>query len=312
MQFICLILLVLVELAAGQSDLEALLELKKGILKDPSGKVLVSWDSKSLYSDGCPRSWCGISCSEGNVTSITLNGMGLVGTFSFPAISGLKMLRNLSIPNNQFSGSVNQEIGLITTLEHLDLSGNLFNGTMPSELSDLKSLVHLNLSVNYMEGTIPSGFTNLEQLTFLDLHSNGFSGEVMDLLAQLGSVEHVDVSSNSFSGSLDLALGSTNFISSIQFINVSCNNLGGELFAHDGMPYFDNLEVFDAANNQFVGNVPSFNFVVSLRVLRLGTNQLSGAIPEALLLENSMILTELDLSHNLLEGMSILKFSSTF
>ncbi|CDP19131.1 unnamed protein product [Coffea canephora] len=302
MQFICLILLVLVEFAAGQSDLEALLELKKGILKDPSGKVLVSWDSKSLSSDGCPKNWYGISCSEGNVTSITLNGMGLVGTFGFPAISGLKMLRNLSIPNNQFSGSVNQEIGLITTLEYLDLSGNLFNGTMPSELTDLKSLVHLNLSVNYMEGTIPSGFTYLEQLKFLDLHSNGFSGEVMDLLAQLGSVEHVDVSSNSFSGSLDLALGSTYFISSIQHINVSCNNLGGELFAHDGMPYFDNLEVFDAANNHFVGNVPSFNFVVSLRVLRLGTNQLSGALPEALLLENSMVLTELDLSHNLLEG----------
>ncbi|KAL3518759.1 hypothetical protein ACH5RR_021348 [Cinchona calisaya] len=302
MQFFCLVLLVVVELAVGQSDLKALLELKMGIERDPSGKVLVSWDSKSLASDGCPQNWYGIGCSEGHVTSIILSDMGLVGIFSFPAISGLKMLRNLSIPNNQFSGSITEELGLISTLEYLDLSGNLFNGTMPSELTNLRSLVFLNLSLNYMEGTIPSGFTNLEQLKYLDLHSNGFSGEVMDLLAQFGSVEHVDVSSNSFSGSLDLSLGSTDFVSSIRYINISYNSLAGELFAHDGMPFFDNLEVFDATNNRFVGNVPSFNFVVSLRVLKLGSNQLSGALPEALLLESSMVLSELDLSLNLLQG----------
>ena len=78
------------------------------------------------------------------------------------------------------------------------------------------------------------------------------------------------------------------------------------------MPYFDYAGVCVAANNHFVSSVPSFNFVVSLRVHKIGTNQVSGALPEALLLENSMVLTELDLSHNLLEGMSILKFSYTF
>lgn len=302
MQLLCLVLLVFIEMVVGQSDLEALLELKKGIEIDPSGKVLVSWNSKSLASDGCPKNWYGVSCNEGHVTSITLNDMGLVGIFSFPAISGLKYLKNLSIPNNQLSGSITEDIGLISTLEYLDLSGNLFNETMPSQLTNLKSLVFLNLSVNYMEGTIPPGFSSLEQLKYLDLHSNGFSGEVMDLLAQLGSVNHVDVSRNNFSGSLDLGLGTADFISSIQYLNISYNNLGGELFAHDGMPYFDNLEVFDATSNHFVGNVPSFNFDVSLRVLRLGSNQLSGALPEALLLDSSMVLSELDLSLNLLEG----------
>uniref|UniRef100_A0A5B7C3N7 Protein kinase domain-containing protein n=1 Tax=Davidia involucrata TaxID=16924 RepID=A0A5B7C3N7_DAVIN len=302
MQSICLIILLLVELAIGTLDSDALLELKKGIQKDPFGKVLGSWDSKSLASDGCPQNWYGISCSDGCVTSITLNDMGLVGNFDFSAIARLKMLRNLSVANNQLLGTITKEVGSIESLESFDLSCNKFHGSIPSQLTNLKKLVLLNLSSNNFEGTIPSGFGNLEQLTYLDLRSNAFSGDVMRLLSQLGSVVHVDLSSNQFSGSLDLGLGNSSFVATIQYLNISHNTLAGELFPNDGMPYFDSLDVFDASYNQFVGNVPSFNFIVSLSILRLGSNQLNGSLPEALLQDSSMILSELDLSFNQLEG----------
>lgn len=302
MQLLYLVILLLLKSVAGGSNLDALLELKKGIKTDPSGKVLASWDFKSIASDGCPQDWYGISCSAGYVTAIALDDMGLVGDFNYLAISGLKMLRNLSIPNNSFSGSISRELGSIRTLERLDLSRNSFNGTMPSELTNLKSLVYVNLSLNNMGGLIPSGFESLAQLKYLDLHSNSFSGDVMLLLAQLGGVLYIDLSCNRFSGSLDLGLGSTDLVSSIRYLNVSHNDLVGQLFAHDGMPYFDNLEVFDATNNHFVGTIPPFNFVVSLQILRLGNNQLTGAIPEGLLLESSMVLSDLDLSHNQLKG----------
>ncbi|KAF5951264.1 hypothetical protein HYC85_009208 [Camellia sinensis] len=302
MQIICLMILLLLELAKGDSDVDVLLELKKGIQKDPSGKVFVSWNSSSLASDGCPQNWYGISCSEGSVTSITLNDLGLVGEFDFPAIAGLKMLQNLSVSNNQLTGSITEQVGSIGTLEVLDVSRNLFNGSLPSKLTNLTNLVLLNLSSNSFEDTVPSSFGNLEQLMYLDLQSNGFTGDVMDLLSQLGSVVYVDLSSNRFNGSLDLGLGNLSFVSAIQHLNISHNSLAGELFSHDGMPYFDSLEVFDASNNQFVGNVPSFNFMVSLQILRLGSNHLSGSLPEALLQESSMVLSELDLSLNQLEG----------
>ncbi|KAK4407527.1 putative inactive receptor kinase [Sesamum angolense] len=186
MQSICFVLLLLlVELAVGESDIDALLELKMGIQTDTSGKVLATWDSNSLASDGCPR-----------------------------------------------------------------------------------------------------------------------TGDVMGLLAQLGDMTYVDLSCNSFSGSLDLGIGNPDFISSVQYLNISNNNLTGQLFPHDGIPYFDNLEVFDASDNHFVGNVPSFSFVVSLRVIKLRNNQLSGSLPQGLLQESSMILSELDLSHNQLEELN--------
>ncbi|KAJ8552071.1 hypothetical protein K7X08_028514 [Anisodus acutangulus] len=303
MQFsICLVLLFLVELVKGTLDLDALLDLKKGILKDPSGKVLSSWDSKSLGPNGCPENWYGIGCSDGRVTSIELNDVGLSGALDFVAISGLKMLKNLSVGNNQLSGKITEEVGLIMSLEYLDLSKNMFSGSITSKLTKLKNLVSLNLSLNSLDGSVPAGFTSLEKLKYLDLHSNAFSSDIMLLLDSLGDVEYVDLSSNKFVGSLDLQVGNSSFVSSIQYLNISHNNLAGELFPHDGMPYFDSLEVFDASDNQLTGAIPSFNFVVSLRILRLRKNQLSGSLPEALLEGSSMILSELDLSQNQLAG----------
>lgn len=309
MQTICLILLLLVVVALGQSDFESLLELKKGIEKDPSGKVFDSWDSKSLASDGCPQNWFGVVCINGHVASITLNDVGLIGNFSFPVLAGLKMLRNLSISNNQLTGTISN-VGSIESLEILDLSCNLFHGFVPSSMSKLKNLVLVNLSSNNFEGILPSGFGNLEGMEYLDLRDNSFSGDVMNLLSQLGSLVHVDLSSNQFSGSLDLGIGNSSFISSIKYLNISHNSLIGQLFAHDGMPYFDSLEIFDASNNQITGVIPPFMFVVSLRILRLGNNQLSGSLPDSLLLDSSMVLTELDLSLNQLEGILIISTHS--
>ncbi|XP_054820109.1 probable inactive receptor kinase At5g10020 [Prosopis cineraria] len=300
MQAICLILFLHGVIVLGNLDIDALLELKKSIKNDPSGLVN-SWDSRSLASDGCPQNWYGISCAEGNVISISLDNAGLVGEFNFLAINGLKMLRNLSVSNNQFTGSI-LHFGPMESLEFLDLSVNKFHGMAPSDLLELRNLVYLNLSTNQFDGTVPIGFDKLKRLKYLDMCSNNFSGDVMHIFSHMGAVVHVDLSSNRFSGSLDLGLGNSSFLSSIQYLNVSHNSLTGDLFAHDGMPYLDSLEIFDASNNQLVGNIPSFTFVVSLRILRLGCNQLSGSLPEGLLKESSMMLSELDLSQNKLEG----------
>ncbi|XP_065869072.1 LRR receptor-like serine/threonine-protein kinase GHR1 [Euphorbia lathyris] len=299
MQTRCLMLLLILVLSAfGDSDFEALLELKKGLEKSP---FLSSWNSKFLASNGCPENWYGVVCIDGNVVSIALNNVGLVGNFTFPILTGLKKLQNISISNNKLMGTIS-DIGSIESLENLDLSCNLFSGFLPSAIVSLNSLVVLNLSSNNFQGMVPSGFGNLEKLKYLDLGTNSFSEDIMSLLSQLGSVVHVDLSSNQFTGSLDLGLGNANFVSSIRYLNVSRNSLAGQLFAHDGMPFFDSLEVFDASNNMLTGVIPPFQFVVSLQIIKLGNNRFSGSLPEALLQDNSMVLSELDLSLNQLEG----------
>ncbi|XP_068661682.1 probable inactive receptor kinase At5g10020 [Aristolochia californica] len=302
MQLLYLLFMLWVELALSKSDSEALLDFKEGIQIDPSGHVMSSWAGNSLESGQCPVSWYGIGCSKGHVVSITLDYLGLKGSVDFSALTDLKALRNLSISNNNLMGILPAELGSVDSLEFLDLSGNSFHGLIPVDLVNLENLVYMNLSSNKLSGPMPSTFGNLLQLKYFDLHSNDLSGNVGSILNQFPSVVYLDLSSNGLSGSLNLSFNKSTFVRSLLYLNVSHNDLVGELFGADAMPLFDSLEVFDASYNQLVGQIPPFNFVVSLRILRLGNNQFSGSLPEAFLHESSLMLTELDVSCNQLQG----------
>ncbi|XP_078160428.1 leucine-rich repeat protein kinase family protein [Carex rostrata] len=279
MQLIALIFFIWVRLVASNTDLNALLEFKQELGKDPSDQILSSWNpSKPLDSSNCPTNWHGVQCSAGRVISLYLDGIGLIGNVSLTPLSKIAMLQNLSLSNNHLSSLI------------------------PTELTKLTNLVYLNLSLNNFTGAFPSGLQNLHKLQYLDLHGNILSGKLDDIFAQLHSPTYIDLSNNHFSGSLKPISDSSTIVNSVVHLNVSFNLLSGAIFGEEPVPLFDALEVFDASFNQFSGNVPSFNFIMPLKILRLRCNQLNGAIPEALFRETSLVLTELDLSCNQLKG----------
>jgi Leucine rich repeat/Leucine rich repeat N-terminal domain len=278
-RLIALILLIWVQLVASNTDLDALLEFKKEFGKDPSGQIFSTWNpSNPPDSSNCPTNWQGVQCNAGRVISLYLDGIGLTGNISLSPLSKISTLQNLSLSNNHLTGLV------------------------PSEITNLTNLVYLNLSLNNFTGDFPSGLQNLRKLQYLDLHNNFISGKVDDIFAQLHSPTYIDLSNNLFSGSLKPISDSSAIINSVVHLNVSYNQLSGAIFGEEPVPLFDALEVFDASFNQFTGNVPSFNFIVSLKILRLRYNQFNGSIPEALFKETSLVLTELDLSCNQLKG----------
>lgn len=263
----------------SNTDLDALLEFKKEFGKDPSGQILSSWNpSNPPDSSNCPTNWYGIQCSTGRVISLYLDGIGLTGNVSLSPLLKISALQNLSLSNNRLSGLI------------------------PTEITKLTNLVYLNLSVNNFTGDFPTGLQNLHKLQYLDLHENSISGKLDDVFSQLHSPIYIDLSNNLFSGSLKPITDISMIVNSIVHLNVSYNQLSGAIFGEEPVPLFDALEVFDASFNQFSGNVPSFNFIVSLKILRLRCNQLNGSIPEALFKETSLVLTELDLSCNQLKG----------
>ncbi|XP_072976226.1 probable inactive receptor kinase At5g10020 [Typha angustifolia] len=303
MQFVFLLFVIWVGVIRANSDLDALLEFRKGIEEDPSGRIFGSWNPISTQDYvGCPLDWYGVQCTGGRISEIALDNIGLVGNISLSALARMSMLQNLSLSSNQLAGVLPPELGSMGSLKFLDLSNNLFSGTIPAELMKLVDLVYLNLSSNNFGGRVPSGFQNLRKLNYLDLRINSFWGKLDDIFAQLQSLIHVDLSHNQFSGSLKSISDNSTINGSLQYLNISYNMLSGELFNKDPMPLFDYLEVFDASFNQLSGNVPSFNFIVSLKILQLRNNRFSGSIPEALLSETSMVLTDLDLSFNQLTG----------
>ncbi|AQL07019.1 Putative leucine-rich repeat protein kinase family protein [Zea mays] len=289
--------------AGAGSDMEALLEFSRGIRQDPSRRQAIPWNPTSaLDSDDCPVDWHGVQCIGGQILSIAFDGIGLVGNASLSVLARMPVLRNLSLSDNKLEGFLPGELGSMASLQLLDLSNNRFSGSIPSELTKLAGLGYLNLSSNGFRGALPLGFRNLRKLKYLDLHDNGFTGKLDDVFAQLQSPVHVDLSCNQFSGSLASISDNSSVVSTLQYLNVSHNVLSGTLFDSVPMPLFDSLEIFDASFNMLSGNIPQFNFVISLKVLRLQNNNFSGSIPEAFFRETSMVLTELDLSCNQLTG----------
>ncbi|KAG8388877.1 hypothetical protein BUALT_Bualt02G0170900 [Buddleja alternifolia] len=287
----------------ANANYQELLDFWSGCFRSITGcDKLAIYNPDSVFASFCSLSIYISTCVYFNLVQITFDSIDLVGTLFMNDMSGQRWLRSMTIERKVLAFFIEKGSISFMVLSFSLLEITLLFGTITKDIGSIESLESLDLSNNLFSGSIPSSFASLKLLKYLDLHFNGFVGDVMGLLAQLGAVVYVDVSCNNFSGLLDLGIGNPDFISSVRFLNISHNNLTGELFPHDGIPYFDNLEVFDASDNQFVGNVPSFSFVVSLRVIKLRNNQLSGSLPQGLLQESSMILSELDISHNQLEG----------
>nr|GFB81529.1 leucine-rich repeat protein [Tanacetum cinerariifolium] len=90
----------------NETDYLALLSFKSKITQDPY-KVLTSWNHSFHFCD-----WSGILCGKRHkrVTTLKLDSHGLEGSLS-PHVGNLSFLRELSLENNSFQGTIPNELG---------------------------------------------------------------------------------------------------------------------------------------------------------------------------------------------------------
>ncbi|KAI5444724.1 hypothetical protein KIW84_013121 [Lathyrus oleraceus] len=122
----------------------------------------------------------------------------------------------------------------------------------------------------------------------LSLAGNNFSGPAPNSISEMSSIKSLDLSRHALSGALPQSLTK---LDSLVSLNVSHNGFT-EKFP----------EVLDLSYNQLNGELPGFDFVYDLQILKLSNNRFSGFIPSGLLKGDSLVLTELDLSANNLSG----------
>ncbi|KAL8473668.1 hypothetical protein ACS0TY_030495 [Phlomoides rotata] len=296
---------------ASEDEVRSLLEFRKGIKSDPSNKIFSSWKFPSNAS-ACPADFYGVVCdpATSSVVAISLDRLGLVGDLKFSTLILLKYLQNLTLAGNSFTGRLVPTLGIMSSLQVIDLSGNQFYGPIPARFNDLWALHYLNLSNNNFTGGYPDGIRNLQQLKVLDLHSNQLQGDVRELIPELRNLEYLDLSKNNFFGSIELSVENVSSLANtVQHINLSGNNLGGQFWRVEAMMLFRNLKVLDLGDNGIGGQLPEFEQLPNLQVLRLGSNQLIGPVPVGFL-QGAIPLVELDLSVNGVSG-SIPKVNST-
>ncbi|RRT76313.1 hypothetical protein B296_00008035 [Ensete ventricosum] len=163
-------------------DDEACLSILRSSLTDPNGS-LRNWtaDTFAAPCNGFTSYLEGVTCNNGRVYKLSLQGLSLGGALS------------TSLAN-------------CTNLQSLDLSSNALSGAIPPELASLLNLAVLNLSSNRLSGPIPPELALCAYLNVLDLHANLLTGLIPDQLGLLVRLSTFDVSDNRLEGPIPALL----------------------------------------------------------------------------------------------------------
>lgn len=98
------------------------------------------------------------------------------------------------------NGSLPPAIGNLKVITELDLSHNQFSGEIPSNIGDQESLPFLSLGQNFLEGSIPGSIGNLRGSESLDLSFNSLFGFIPMSLEELEYLQYFNVSYNRLVG----------------------------------------------------------------------------------------------------------------
>ncbi|KAL3830307.1 hypothetical protein ACJIZ3_019109 [Penstemon smallii] len=220
----------------------------------------------------------------------------LQGDISFiSSMANCTSLQSLSLFNNQFSGSLPDSIGNLSShLSFLAVGGNRLHGSIPSSIGDLLGLNRLQiqnndleeiyLAANRLTNVIPISFGNLSLLNHLHVGQNNFYGNIPQSLSNCSRLLTLDISHYE--------------TISISF-NLAYNDLTGSIPSEVG--FLRNLAELDLSHNRLSGLIPnSLSSCISLELLHLESNSLNGEIPD--MLSALRGLQNLDLSHNNLSG----------
>ncbi|KAK4778024.1 hypothetical protein SAY87_018211 [Trapa incisa] len=281
------------------------------------------------------------------------------------SFSNLTGLVQLTLDGNQLTGQIPSELSRLTHLQYLDFSSNKLQGPIPSSFSQLKNLTNLFLASNNLNGTLQLDiFSKLDKLQTLLLSFNNFSqtvepegGDVFMQVQVMGLAScnlrkfpeflrnksgwyWLDLSYNKFEGQIPAWLIneaapsclnlSGNFLTSFSKIDVksvvqsldlrynrlqgslpvlpygirdfvvSNNNVSGEIPEH--ICKLENLRLLDLGSNQLTGEIPSCldSLADDLVLLNLQGNNLRGRIPT--IFDSGCSLMMIDMSYNQLEG----------
>ncbi len=237
-----------------------------------------NWNLNDHWLSNAPlRQWYGVTVGAGRVSELDLSQNQLSG--QIPSEIGLLTgLTNLDLFGNQLTGEIPATIGNLDKVTRLSLWANQLSGSIPAELGDMESLEWVALGINELTGAIPPELGNLTTLTHMDFTLNQLSGPIPAELGNLPDVVWIGLWSNQLSGPIPAELGN---LTGLTQLDIDHNRLSGPLPAELGN--LVNLEELWLRHNQLSGPIPAeLGNLSSLTVLGLEQNRLSGEIPAEL------------------------------
>jgi Leucine-rich repeat (LRR) protein len=157
------------------------------------------------------------------------------GPLVIPFESENSDLQFLSLQENQLTGEIPDNIGLLDNLNHLDLANNLFTSAMPEAVFGLAKLVYLSLAYNPFEpGVIPASIENMVNLVDLSLKETNRNGAIPNLIGACANLVMLDLDGNALAGDIPSSIGD---LDKLTFLFLNENKLVGQV-----PPSFSNLQ----------------------------------------------------------------------
>ncbi|KAH1108472.1 hypothetical protein J1N35_012240 [Gossypium stocksii] len=248
-----------------------------------------------------------------------MNGNSFIGHLNLPSHPN-PFMSTVDISDNKIQGPIPANIcSIFPQLRALYLSGNFLGGNIPPCLG--RQLI-LDLSHNRLSGGIPKMLAQSDSLELIRLSNNNLSGKIAPGIFCSSSVRLLYLDGNNFDGNIPSIDISTFPLYSLLDMDLSNNNLSGELprwiwnvpnlnalaISNNQLEglipmelcYLNSLEILDLSENNLSGPIPSCFNAHSIKRLHLSRNKLSGTLTNAFF--NSSSLVTLDLSENQLIG----------
>jgi Leucine-rich repeat (LRR) protein/tRNA A-37 threonylcarbamoyl transferase component Bud32 len=258
----------------------------------PCRLVYLSLFSNQL-SGGIPRSLA--NCH--NLTTLYLS-YNVIGGKVPDFFASLPKLQKLYLDDNKFVGELPQSIGTLVSLEQLVVSNNGFTGTVPDAIGKCQSLTMLYLDRNNFSGSIPVFVSNFSRLQKLSMAHNRISGRIPPEIGKCQELVELQLQNNSLSGTIPLEICK---LSQLQNFYLHNNSLRGELPAE--ITQIRKLREISLFDNNFTGVLPQalgLNTTPGLVQVDLTGNHFHGEIPPGLCTGGQ--LSVLDLGYNQFSG----------
>ena len=113
---------------------------------------------------GSISTWGGVLCISDYVKSVSLAGLGLVGTIP-DSVGYLSRLQSLVLSSNAISGTIPTSFGQLSLISALKIDSNSLTGSVPSALCAASSLSYLSFSANLI-GCYASCLTSVSTLLY--------------------------------------------------------------------------------------------------------------------------------------------------
>ncbi|KAJ4777573.1 Leucine-rich receptor-like protein kinase family protein [Rhynchospora pubera] len=277
--------------ATPPDETAALLAIKSSLI-DPLG-ALQNW----ISNPGMPHcNWTGVECdTKGTVIGLNLSNYNLSGTISDDILL-LSNLSSLNICSNAFSDTLPATLTSLTSLNFLDVSDNNFDGRFPVGFGSFLQLTYLNASGNNFEGPLPTDIGSANALEILDFRGGFFTGSIPASYRGLQKLKFLGLSGNNLTGTLPKELFE---LSSLEQLIIGYNEFEGPIPANIGN--LTKLQYLDMAIGNLNGPIPpEIGKLKMLNTIYLYKNSLGGEIPKEI--GNLSSLVMLDLSDNMITG----------